>query len=237
MKTLFKLIVLITSLSILSACAALDIRRSVPESASTGIQKVGVISILGDKFNLTHIGTTIFNNQSSTLDVSNWKIDDTAIHYAVKHLESTGQYSPTSLGSNFSDADSMFAAAQKMGLDTLITIVPSGYDNAPHYAPGYGLHRRTFFGITKECVYALFVIQVFDVSTRKKHGWQWGFNSWNGVPCYGDEFGTPRAISSEWKEDISQFSEGELTLLRENLIAYLEENVPLALRNLKLGNN
>ena len=226
---------LAAAMLLLASCAALDMRRAVPSSAASSIRSIGVVSSLGTEFNATYIGVTIFNNKAHKYSVPNWKIEEFAIGTATEYLNSLGRYEARSLGNSFGDRDydRMLAEARSAGHDTLIVLTPTSYDNAPHYVGGYGLHRRIFFGGPRDCIYTLFVTQVFDVATGAKLGWEWSFPTTSGIGCYGrKDLGEEWDNSVEWQESLAGYTEAQQEILRSNVLASMSESVPRSLKKL-----
>ena len=237
MRILEKFVCIYLAALALTGCATLDTKRSVPQSAANSAESIGVVSTLGDEFNATWIGITIFNNKEHQFKVPDWGVDELAIEKAIQYLNSRTTYRADSLGSDYSSdgIDRMMDDARAAGHDKLIAITPGGYPNQPNYAEGYGLHRRTtIFGRT-DCIYSLFVVQAYDVSTKKKLGWQWSFpgGAFSTVGCYGDgNLGTPWSDQTEWRESLDGYSESERALLRVNVSASVAESVPRAIKEL-----
>jgi hypothetical protein len=182
---------------LLSGCSVIDIRRSIEGSAQAKIKSVGITSTLGNSFHGVLIGTTIFNNKDYIVDVSDWKIDDKAVEIAVSLLGRGGRRTAKPMATKFMPHDfkAMIEAGRQMGVDAVVVISPSRYDNQPHFAAGYGIHRRSIMGMSTDCIYSLFIVEVFDVASEKKLGWQWGFPPWQGIPCFGKD------KNLAWKDD------------------------------------
>jgi len=57
-----KYIATIGILVLMSGCASLDLKRSADANATASTQKIGMVSVLGDTFTGTSIGTTVLTN-------------------------------------------------------------------------------------------------------------------------------------------------------------------------------
>lgn len=63
--------------------------------ATPGVQmprgaRIAPIGIVGDELDLRVVGTTIFQNKSERIDVSDWKMDEVAERAAISAIESAG---------------------------------------------------------------------------------------------------------------------------------------------------
>lgn len=223
-------ILMLLVLSTVTGCAALDMRRGVPAEAADKQQTIGVASLLGDSFNLTLIGTTIFNNKHGESDVNSWHIDARAKDIAMQELAADPRYTvePFTAEPDPDDEDVFFDAARRAGLDTLLVILPSRYDNQPQFEGGYGLHTRSFLGQANDCPYSLFVIRAYQLEPQKKLGWQWSFSSWTGIDCFDENW--PDDL--EWHNNLADYTPSQRELLHQAVLKSLKENIPRALENL-----
>lgn len=172
-------------LAVLSGCAALNLKRPVSEQDIGGVKKVGVLSALGSDMHGVHVGTTVFTNWRYRADVATWKIDDVAAQHAVSLLSArkgiaAGRIVPprttedlyTSRTSTQIKKDEVFSIAAAQGFDTLVLLRRERYDNAPFYEPGYGIFYRSTFGSTRPCVYAMYLMEVYDIKRKASLGWE-----------------------------------------------------------------
>lgn len=203
---------------------------SVPETAKTGMRTVAVASTLGTKFHGIHIGTTAFSNQRYDADVAAGRVDEKAEQVAASLLSRDGKRVAKPLGGSFkaTDLSGMIAAAKSVGADTLVIVQPSGYSNQPEFAGGYGYAQRTFLGYSRQCIYSLFTLDVYDVASGKRTAVEWGFSPWEGVPCYGADKKIP------WREDFASFTAEEQAGLRAEIVQSIEINVATGVQRLGL---
>lgn len=213
---------------LLSGCAELGIRSSVSTEKVAAIRTVAVASTLGKQFHGKLTGTTVFNNKQYDADVSNWNVDGAAIDVATSELKKNNGWSVKPLYGSFTQSEQVLSAARAVGADTVVVIQASKYDNEPHIPAGYGYSKRSFMGLSKECIYSLFIVEAYTVKSSKRMGWQWGFPSFSGVPCYGASRGIP------FKEDWSEYSEAERSGLKDAVLESVRTNVLTGIRALKL---
>lgn len=224
-------------LTSLTACAALGVRGAPSADDAAKISRVGVISLLGNNFHGVSIGTTIFNNEYFEGNVPEWEIDRFAESRILELLGSNPrltvarfEYKPTLEDGLISKegAKKFFAEAKKQAFDTLVVVDPSGYDNAPHLKPGYGLFDRSFLGAeVSRCTYSLFIVEVLDVQSEKRTGWQWSFDPWTGHPCQGE-------TSVAWKGSFDQYTSQERDEFRRLVEKETSDGVRIALVKLNL---
>ncbi len=215
---------------LLAGCAELGIHSSVSAKAKAEIRTIAVASTLGTQFHGIYIGTTVFSNKHYDADVGGWGADEKAIQTAVSLLSRGGIRVAKPLAGPFTPNDHglMIAAAKNVGAETLLVIQPTGYDNQPEFVGGYGYEKRAFLGLTRECIYSLFVIEVYAVATDKRMTWEWGFPVSNGIPCYGVEKKIP------WKEEFASFTVEEQAGLRTAVMQSIEVNIATGVRRLGL---
>lgn len=219
----------------LAGCSALNFKRAVDAEDLSTIKRIGVMSSLGNIFHGESIGTTVFNNTYFTEPVPEWKIDAFATSKAVDALRSNGKYEvaalnlegipPGKIGRG--DDTAMWEAAKKQGFDKLVLLSPGVSDNFTVFKPGYGLHEQGLFFTTPwRCVYAGFVIGVFDVATYKSIAWEWGGGQ---NPC------KPQSSNDiPFKKRFSDYSAVERKLVRERLEKRLADSIPYTLGELAL---
>lgn len=235
MKKIYFIALTIVATLLLNGCAAIGMRRDIPQTERMSIRTIGVVSVLGNEFHSTYIGTTIFGNKSHSMNVNAWNIDEHAISVAIKVLDSMGPYQAQSLGSGFTDISAVMDTARKAGVDAVVAIIPSGYDNQPHYVGGYGFHRHNMFGIQRDCIYSLFTTNVYAVSSARELGWEWSFPTSKGIGCYGKTSdGKSWTTQMQWREHSDEYSERERKQFRTNILESVSDSVSYSLRNLGL---
>lgn len=231
---MFRLYTVCITAVVLSGCAALDLKRSVATEDLATTKNIGVVSWLGDTFNGTSIGTTVFNNEYFTAQVPDWRISNFATSRAVIALNANNRQAaaldlsgldPRKLGV---EKDSqIWDAAIKQRFDKLVVIGAGVSDNVRMFKPGFGLQQTgLFFTTPNRCVYVGYVISVFDVSTRKSVGWEWGGGQY---PCEAKS-----ANDIPFKSKFSDYSPNEQQLLRWRVEKRLADTVPYTLGELAL---
>jgi hypothetical protein len=216
-----------------SGCASLNLKRPVADEDLSKIRRVGVVSILGNTFSGISIGTTVFNNSSFSAPVPDWNVDGHAASTALDLLRKNarfesalvdrGSLSAAELGAD--GAKRLWEAAEKQGFDKVVIVRPGVSDNHLSFRPGFGLYERSMLGLSRRCVYAGYVVDVYDVATRKPIAWEWG----GGMPC---------AVGSDdkivFKPKFDDYSADERSTLRQRLEARLSESLRYSLEKLSL---
>ncbi len=212
----------------LSACAGLGLRGGIQPSAKDSIRTIAVASAMGDTFNGSHVATTVFGNSKYTVDVSDWRVDETLTATAVTTLQRGGKWNAVALPpARDTDLGKALAAARAAGADTLLLAAPARYDNQPDFPPGYGFHRRTFMGIDRPCIFSLFTIKAYKVSSGQALGWEWSFPTSTGIPC-------SEAADVTWKESFPQYTPQEKESIRRAIETSVRTNVGTSLKGLGL---
>jgi hypothetical protein len=226
------LALLIVSIA-LSGCAALNIKRGLADDDLQSTKRIGVVSLLGDTFHRVSIGMTVFNNTKYSSPVPDWKIDSYTSRQALDLLGSNTRFT-SSLVDRTSmpkeqlakeDEKKFWEAATQQGFDRLLIIRPSVSDNNAFFQPGFGIFERSVFGTNRRCVYAAYVVEVYDVASRKPIAWQWG----GSEPC---ELG--RDTDVPLRPNYSDYSAAELATIRKRLEARIDESLRYTLTKLSL---
>ena len=228
-----KYIATIGLLGLISGCASLDLKRSADANATASTQKIGTVSVLGDTFTGTSIGTTILTNTEFLGNVPEWGVDNFISQYAYESIKQTGKFPVALLEKNgLSNVDlrknenrKLFELAAAQGMDTLVVAYPTVSSNYPHFKPGFGLHEHNFFGLSKRCVYAGFAIAVLKVGANKTSGWEWG----GPMPC------DPHADKDiPYKKSFNDYTEAEKVDMKGRLERRIKYAVDYAIGRLKL---
>lgn len=230
---MFRVLVAVTCALALSACTTLNIKRPVSEDDLKSIKRLGVVSLLGDSFQGVSVGTTVFNNQSFSSPVPDWQVDAHASTTALDLLKtntrlSTALLDRTRLSPEQAQAEGgklLWQAAEQQGFDRLVVIRPGVSDNNPFFRPSFGLFERSLLGSGRRCVYAAFVVDVYDVASRKPIAWEWG----GGMPC---ELGKDSDLP--FKAPFAAYTDAERADIRRRLQVRLSEALGYSLRKLSL---
>jgi hypothetical protein len=229
------LLAIITLMPLLAACADLGMRRPVPNEAAQTIKNIAVYSSFEPAMNHVYIGTTVFSNTKTTRSVPEWQIASYAESETVKALKEMGIGQKVSVlkaegvkrpPRSLEDIKHTFKAAHAAGYDTLIWLDPSGYDNARFMEKGYGLFKRSAFGMGSSCAYALFTVYAVDTANAKDLGWQWGFDSWNEGPC--------SKADAPWKDNVSDLTPEEMRQVEAIIKEKIAKGVRSAIAKLEL---
>jgi hypothetical protein len=231
-----QLMVALAVTAFLSGCAALDMRRPVDREDMARVKRVGVVSAIGDTLYGVSVGTTVFGNSNFSAPIADWNLDASAMALAVEILKSNGRFEAAALDRAAYTGPQLMAdhgklvwdLAASQGFDTLVILFPSVSDNYRFFQPGVGIFERTFFGLTKRCLYAAYIAEVDEVATRKRIAWQWGGDS--DAPCH---FGSEERLIFRQKYDA--YSDAEKQMLRQGIEARLSESLRMSLDKLKIA--
>ena len=222
----------------LAGCSVLDLKRPVQPDDLPNVKRVAVVSRLGTTFHGVSIGTTAFNNSYFEARVPDWKVDEFAAAATVSLLRENPRLEAAELNVSppwpeepdgprfFASAetpDTVWQAATRGGFGTLIILKRGVSENNPHFRPGYGLYEHSFLGLGHECVYAGYIVRVYDVASRKSIGWEWG----GGSPCGPREVGTPPPFRKSFDAYSSEEQALLQRLLRERITASLRYSLEM----------
>jgi hypothetical protein len=221
--------------SLLTGCATLGGKRAVSEEDLAQTRRIGVVSLLGDRLNGVRIGTTVFQNSSFVAEVPEWKVDAYATDRAVALLKPQSSFQAAPLDRSelvverlpVDGWQQLKAAGARQGFDRLLVIRPGTAQTQDRgfFKPGYGLMERSFFNLTRRCVYAAYTVDVMDVKTGEEIAWQWG----SDFPCeYGKEPQLPIADSFD------QYSADQRESVRLGLLRWIDKSMADALGALEL---
>ncbi|MBS0380656.1 MAG: hypothetical protein JSS29_19410 [Proteobacteria bacterium] len=148
-----------------------------------GIQKIAVVSRLGDTFHARWIGVTVFNNKVFDVPVPEWKTDP-FVQQTVKDdlsvatrprvaepLDTSGMDLATlytkSGAITFSKevVGVMLDQARKQGADALMVVEMATWGGISQWQTGgFGAYQRGFNG----CIYTSFMITIFRTDSGKR---------------------------------------------------------------------
>lgn len=153
--------------------------------------KLVYISLIGDSFETSVTGTTIFNNDSSRLNVSDWNIDsnlqkaviesskDEKFNFQTIEFIETSKFA--SITSETSEPDILMSDAKKQGADFLVVFAPKyqGYihqgdlfnNPVTQYLSGIGLTKLSKFGNERSTsIYSSSKTYIYDLNTMEEIG-------------------------------------------------------------------
>ena len=120
------------------------------------VGKLVYISLIGDSFELSVTGTTIFNNDSGLLNVGDWNIDSTIQEAVIESskgdkfnfqtLEFIEPSIKSSITREISEPDILMSEAKKQGADFLVVFAPKyqGYIHQGDLFNRYWFERGFF---------------------------------------------------------------------------------------------
>jgi len=169
--------------------------HSVSAQDLDGIQRMAVHVRMGDTFHARFIGTTVFNNKGFDAPVPQWAMDRYVADQVAEIMKLRGRFAAESLSVADLDLPSLYQKSgailaskevvatlldrgRQQGADALLVVeMAPPSENAPFYPAGFGLMRRSAFGLTTGCAYAQFTVALFRVDSGKQIARQWA------APC------------------------------------------------------
>lgn len=181
---IFFLFVLLT----LSACATLP--SSVEDlTPPDQLGNIAVLSVLGDKLNITYVGATIFGNRYNAADVSEWNIDNYVVKKTEDYLKESGYAvkqisyekalllkaynNPEPIYGTYSEyvEDYLVKLAEEGGIDTFVVIYSTKQEDYVGHGEeclqGYGLYQRFSMSMLSAPTTALYSNLRFEVIKPK----------------------------------------------------------------------
>lgn len=202
-------------------------------------KKVAVVSELGNSFHHNIVGTTVFTNNITESNVKEWNINHLAADHLIKLLTAKG-INATEIESDFLTpldrsspykiqdvSTSVLEKVKPLGYDSLVLIAPVTSELYPLFNPGYGMMTRYTFGKPVSCIYSIFLVEVYDLESSDKVGWEW-MNAQQG-PC---DF--KAGYSLPIRENFEAYSAQEKMELRNMVETRVIESLNAALKSLDL---
>ena len=181
---------LLTLLASSSAAAGLFTHGASVQDLD-GIHRMAVHVRMGDTFHAIFIGTTVFNNKAFDAPVPQWAMDHYVSDQVVQIMKLRGRFPAEPLAVADLDLPALYqksgailaskevvgtllAQARQQGADALLVVeMAPASENAPFYKAGFGLMRRSAFGLTTGCAYAQFTVALFRVDSGKRLAGRW----------------------------------------------------------------
>jgi len=214
---------------LLVGCAQM---KQSEERRLTTVQRLGIVSLLGDTFHGTHIGITVFENVNFDVAVPAWRIDAhvedvLARHVRGRHgLEAARIQLPAELRAKLlepanpllgRDFSPLFAEARRQGFSTVLLVRSTAYQNDPLRKPGFGyFQRRSMVGV-HGCAYGLYILGLYNAETADHYGWERG-------PLYCQGAAAAPTFKDRWED----YPVGEREMMREQVKERLGWGVVLA---------
>ena len=210
----------------LAACASLGLRTQVSPQDLAAIDRIGVVSVMGDRYHSILLGLTSLGNQYFGSDVSEWDLDGLAAGSAVEKLTvarsgraallDTGGLRGAAFhrGGDYRDIDRarLLSLAAAQGFDTLLLIYPAFDEDDPDRAGGYGYRAGFTIGGVSGCSYVQFIVEVLRVRDGNRLGWSWVRD------CDGRD-------DPGWRGPLEEYSAEELAGLRARAEAQVRSGV------------
>lgn len=232
------LLCLLIAFSLLSACT---MRGPIAPDYPIQQKKIAVVSELGNHFQYVTVGTTVFTNNLTKADVSEWQINHLATTHLMTRLSQRGIqasevasdfFTPLEDGSPHTVSTVQDKVISKVkaqgGYQALLLVRPTTSENHPFFRPGYGLHTRYFFGTPQSCIYAMYILELYDLEKNQSVGWDW-VNA-NQGPCIMNS-----ANDIPVKEDLNQFSPQEKQDIHQRLETWIKTSLDASLRSMQLA--
>ena len=235
-------LILLAFFLVICGCAT---TKPIEANKLSQIKNVGAISLLGNTLNIVQIGPTIFNNAVKFEIVKDWNIDGFVIDQ-IKYQLSTNSsltYKPIKHDVNeFTDVykshnnilyadydidyikDRLISIRDSFGIDTLILLTSARRDVTGHgiFTQGYATLNWSFLGIE---VTSLFVIGATITVIDLK---ELVILSESPITNY---FGLKSGFC---KENITDYSQKELMMLKKYILNSIEFGIPRSLENIGL---
>jgi hypothetical protein len=155
-----------------------------------GRQSIGVISAVGSKFAVQTVGTTVFGNESNSVQVANWSIDDLVANKIAGLLGDSADvrritYAKDAFaaydapGGLFRDHNAelkeilrKLTATQKSDVYLVVIASSSYFGSTNQSVGGLGIVQAGNIFVNKRWLHALFQIRVYDGRTLEFLGWK-----------------------------------------------------------------
>jgi hypothetical protein len=200
---------------LLAGCLATAAKITPAERPTLG--RIAVTSLLGPEFHLRLTGITVFQNKSAPQNVAEWRVDALLEATAIEALKKTGFSDARSLPlADLSAKDVRAAAllaAQKEGMNTLVTIGYIHTENQPFLNPGsYGIYSRG----PNTCLFSKFFVTVWRVGDKSER---------KGSP----QIDCTRIDGLAWKATFDEYSQEEKQKIQTALTSQLTAQITRAL--------
>lgn len=218
---------------VLSGCSTFNIKRGVSDDDLASTKRVGVVSVLGDKFQGVYVGTTVFTNKSFFAPVPEWGIDRTAREETLVLLKKNTRFEAAAVDLGGLSVDeilenegaALWKAAEQQKFDRLVILSPGVSDNYRNAHSGYGYYEKSFFGSSDKCIYAAYIVYVYDVASKKPIAWEWG----GGGPCVHKYEG-----ELKFKDAFDKYSAEEKSALKTEVESNIKDGMVYSLKKLYL---
>src|SRR3990167_1804557 len=254
---IFRRILAVAGIIALAACT------TAPKEPISGVKSIGVVSALGDQFDMMSIGTTVFNNSSGSGDISDWKINDLVIDSVSAQLQ--GRYDLVAVDYpraeiNSEEREKITGAwidDTKAQISEMLSdkLKPSG-GKAPdaylvifpeHTATAFrgyqtfldiGMYSSSLLGDRRSYVFVSAQMALVDASTfavLRRQGFRSTFQSADMTKRYkNDGFSYWRIDESAWAADFDSLTDAQKMTIKAAVENYVKDATPLTLRMIGL---
>ena len=217
------------------------------EAKKDSVNNVATAVLFDDTLPVAYVGTTIFNNADSKVNISSWNLNSIVTREIETGLKSIGKtYKPvsfdkqkiktaiesgdTALNRFVGDPNKelneyLFSSAVSQGAKYLFVFQPIKHDNFPHYPKGLGLFCRSAFGTKGDWeAYSLFHVALWDLTTKEKV-YQTAFSPADtalksGKPCDELKNTSPEKFATLFKGQFQEIAKksADMTLKKSGLL-------------------
>ena len=209
------------------------IQRMISKENLDKISNVAALSLMGDKIQFVHIGTTVFNNVEKYHSVKDWRIDDYIEGLIKNELARNQQFAVLNVefdrekmndiykvDTRIHDISKVKEYLQELALsnnvDTLFLVTHASiyFEYPSRRVEGYTLYNRSFFGKKVETEINLTLsIEVVDLRTIKT--------------LAGGGFFTKKDIdNSYYQEEIKDLTDDQVLFIKKIIFEILKEKIP-----------
>lgn len=216
--------------------------KRIPKENLDAMNRVAVLSLMGDKIEFIQIGTTVFNNVQKYHLVKDWMIDN-YIEDLIKNELAKNQrlkicdveFDREKMNATYKVATRLhgehninkvkgylqeLASSNKLDILFLVAYESRELENPRRMVKGYTLYNRSLFGkkLTTQ-VYLTFVIEVVDLRTIKSIASRYMF--------------TQRYIdNSYWQEEIKDLTDDQVLYIKKIIFDTFREIIPLEIKKI-----
>ena len=215
---------------LLSACAGMG---AVPSEKVQGIKRVGIISAIGDQFEIRKIGFMVFGNDLVSVPIE-WGIDDLVIARARALLSRRFEVRPityqrsvfASLSGDRALSDALRASASAQGVDAYVVVTKavSQFGTSNQYVAGIGV-VGVFNGDT--FAHALYAVSVIDPGTFERIGFSVAPSS--SMEIHGPNRRVDQTVMPTGNDA------AQVAKLKGTIVDLIEQSLPEALRRVQLA--
>lgn len=210
--------------------------KRIPKENLEKMNRVAVLSLMGDRIEFIQIGTTVFNNVKKYHLVKEWMIDDYIEGLIKDELAKNQQFKISNVEFDREKMNDTYKVATRLHgdhnigkvkeylqelassnkVDTLFLVAHESMDleNPDRTVQGYTLYNRSLFGkkITTK-IYLTLLVEVVDLRTTESVVRRYIF--------------TKKDIdNSYWQEEIKDLTEDQVLFIKKVIFDNLREVIP-----------